>query len=920
MALSTRELLLILRARDEASRVLNGLARGFGDVDTQAQRAARNQQQAGAALIGVGVGLAATGVAALDWMAGTVKDAANFEQQVAKVQTQTDKVKTSQQELGKVVKTVAKDVAVPIEDLSQGLYDIFSSMDVSVPQAQTLLEAFAKEAVAGQVSIQDASRATIGIMNSFHIPVDKVNDVLDVQFQLVRKGVGTFQEFSTAIGKATPSATRAGQSVQELAGMMAFMTRNGMTAAQAGTSAARAFDALANPKVVKRLEDMGVKVRDSKGEFRGMSDIMQDLQKKLSGLTDPQRAEALQKLFLGAGGTIQARRFYDMVLKDQGAAQQFVGLVGDMNNASGAFTGAYDQMAGTAVSKTQVLQNQWELVRIEIGQALMPILTELLKVLSAVLGWWNNLSDGTKKTIVWIAAAAAAFAVVLGVILAVAGAIMMLSGAAAALGIGVGALIGIFAAVVAAIAAVVAIGYLIVKNWDWIKSTAETIWNGVVAVFQKVYDWIKTNFGDKLNALWHEISSNVVEAWNTVRDWTVNLWNDIVAWTSKLWGKIQPIIQPIIDWLVGIWDNVVNILKDLLDILISIFKFAWETVVAVLKGAWDIISGVIMGIWNVIKGLVDLLVGVFTGDWSLAWEGIKEIFSGIWDAIKGIFVGVWDALKGIVEAGITFIADTIKPVMDLIKNIIQVALETIQHAWEFVWNAISGMLKPIIKGIGDAVDWLVNGIKKGWNFLVDAAGNFRNKVRETIGNVIDFFRNLPGQIWGMISNIGSWLYNGGRDLIQGLINGISNFAGRIRDKLLDIVRGAWQAAKNFLGIGSPSKLFRDMGRWTGKGLVLGLNDMASDVEDAANGLAGAAAAGAGSWGFGAPSGSYGTDPWAGPYGGGGYNPSNGFGPGPFGSAGTGTVVYQSVGVYTAQIDPQRNASDLGYALANGVAG
>jgi TP901 family phage tail tape measure protein len=914
MALSSRELLLVLRARDEASRVLNGLGRGFSDLDSNAQRAAKNQVAAGSALVGLGVGLAATGVAALDWMAGTVKDAADFEQQVARVATQTDKVKVSQQDLGKVVKTVAKDVAVPIKELSDGLYDIFSSMDVTVPQAQDLLEAFAKEAVAGQVSIQDASRATIGIMNSFHIPVSKVNDVLDVQFQLVRKGVGTFQEFSTAVGKATPSATRAGQSIQQLAGMMAFMTRNGMTAAQAGTSAARAFDALANPKVVGRLEKMGIAVRDNKGEFRGMSDIMADLQKKLSGLTDPQRAAALQQLFLGAGGTIQARRFYDMVLKDKGAAQQFVGLVGDMNNASGAFTGAYDQMAGTAVSKTQVLQNQWELVRIEVGQALMPILSELLKLLSKVLGWWNNLSDGTKKTIIWIAAGAAAFAVILGVLLAVAGAIMMVSGAAAAMGIGLGALIGIVAAVIAGIAAIVAIGYLVVKNWDWIKATAEKVWNGIVDVFNRVVNWIKANFGDRLSLIWEDMRTKVMQAFNTVRDFVVRIWNDVVDWTSKLWGKIQPIIQPIIDWLVGIWDNVKNILKDVLDILISAFKNAWDIIVAVLKGAWQMISGVIEGIWNIFKGLIDLLIGIFTGDWEQMWTGIKEIFGGIWDAIKGIVQGAWTIISGIIEAGVNFAESIIKPGFDLIKNIIQIVLEAIQHAWEFVWNSMKNYIMPIVNGIVNAVRIMGTGIQKAVDWVIDVIVGFGRRTGDALMAVMNWFRDLPGRIYNFVSGIGNWLYNAGRDLVQGMLNGINAMAGRIRDKLLDMANDAWKAVKRFFGFGSPSKLMRQGGKWVGQGFVLGLGDMMSDVEDAADALAGAGKPDFPGWG--GPDG-----PSSGPgSGGGGYGGASGFGSQPFGSAGTGTVVYQSIGIYTQQIDPQRNASDLGYALANGVSG
>jgi len=449
----------------------------MGNVDRAAQAAARNQISAGSALVSLGAGMAFAGGAVLAWMVGTIKDAKDFESQIALVQTQTDKVKVSTKQLGDAVLGVANQVAVPIAQLTQGFYDIFSSMDVNLPQATHLLDQFAREAVAGQVDMQTASRATIGIMNAFHLPIESVSKVLDVQFQLVRKGVGTFEQFAGAIGKATPSAARAGQSIETLSGMLAFLTRNGLSADMAAASAARAFDAFSNPKVVTRLEKMGIAVKDSQGNFRDMGGVIQDLQKKFDGLTDPQRSAALQDLFKGAGGTIQARRFYDSVLKDKASVDQFLALIGDMKNAQGAFSQAYDTMANTTASKSQLLTNRWQEMRISIGQALIPILNQLLDWLGKLLNWWNNLSEATQRHIIMIVGITAAFVTLLGIVTVVAGAMTMLAGAAALAGISVGALLGIFAAVVVGIGLLVAGIVWLVDNW-----------NKVIDVIHKVGD------------------------------------------------------------------------------------------------------------------------------------------------------------------------------------------------------------------------------------------------------------------------------------------------------------------------------------------------------------------------------------------------------------------------------------------------
>ena len=79
----------------------------------------------------------------------------------------------------------------------------------------------------------------------------------------------------------------------------------------------------------------------------------------------------------------------------------------------------------------------------------------------------------------------------------------------------------------------------------------------------------------------------------------------------------------------------------------------------------------------------------------------------------------------------------------------------------------------------------------------------------------------------------------GKNLVEGIWNGISDMAGWIGEKIKGFGSGVLDGLKNFFGIASPSKLFRDQ---IGKNLVLGLVDGITDneglVTDAMNELAG----------------------------------------------------------------------------------
>jgi TP901 family phage tail tape measure protein len=760
VGLSSRELLLVLRARDEASRVVRGFAGQFANVSAAAQQAARNQISAGSALVSVGVGIGAVGAAALVWLKGSTDAAVEFNKKVAYTATQLDNVKASQKDLGDTVKQVGRDIAVPIEQLHDGLYDIFSSMNVNLPQAKMLLRTFAKEAVAGQVELKEASRATIGILNAFHLKVEDVTRVQDVQFQLVRKGVGTYQEFARVMGRATPSAARAGQSVEVLAGMLAYLTRNGLSAAMAAASAGRAFDAFANPKTVGRLQKMGIQVTDAQGNFREFTSIIVDLQNAFKDMTAPERAAALQDLFKGSGGTIQARRFYDAVLKDKTSVDQFVGLVGDMKNAHGAFEDAYTTMADTTASKSQVIANKWQLLRVEVGEALVPALERLQNAISIGLNWWNSLDEGLRKQIITWVAIGAVIAVALGIMTVMAGAFLMLAGAAAMMGIGIGALIGIFAGVIVGVAAVIAIVILLAKNWDAITQSLARAWNWLWnSILKPVIDWIWSVIGQRLVDLWKRVSNDIIAATRAVGDWIKRIWDMITGWAQEVWPGLKAIIGPIIDWFVGVWPYIKNVIADVLRWFVDTINAVWTVVVAVFKGAWTAISGVIEGILQVIMGIIDVIVGIFTLNWAQAWNGIKEIFGGIWTAIWGILKGAWEIISGVVVGAIQFIGTTIGNGLNIIWNLFRIILDGIGSLWNHFWQWVYDFANGIWTIVKNALGTFWNAIQSGFQAAVDG-------IKKVWAGIMDVLATPVNFVIGIIYTKGiKWLWDKVADVV-----------------------------------------------------------------------------------------------------------------------------------------------------------
>lgn len=89
-----------------------------------------------------------------------------------------------------------------------------------------------------------------------------------------------------------------------------------------------------------------------------------------------------------------------------------------------------------------------------------------------------------------------------------------------------------------------------------------------------------------------------------------------------------------------------------------------------------------------------------------------------------------------------------------------------------------------------------------------------------------------------LAKLGTWLFDIGTNLVAGLIDGILSMAPRVIGAIGDAIKGAIGWAEGLLEIGSPSKVFREIGAQTVAGFVGGIDANAGSAATSMGALVG----------------------------------------------------------------------------------
>jgi TP901 family phage tail tape measure protein len=478
--LGARELLLAIEARDNASAAIRGVGTATQGLGTQSRFAGYQVFALGLALQKAGTMLENFGKAIFSAAGEVINLGKEFDYNMRLVQTQARLGETQLRNFEEAANDVMGSVAQSSTEISEGLYDIFSSVETNYKDAINMVTSFAHAATAGGTDVRTVTRGVIQIMNAFGLSADDTRGILDLLFKQVQQSTGTFEELISAWGNVVSAAKSMDQTLQTTAGAVDFLTKRGRTQAQATISVSRALDQLSRHfKDVQAV--LGVPVFDkATGNFRQLNDIITDMGVAMKGFTTKEQVQAFEDMF--GAGSIQANRFFRLAVPQFQQLNKNVAAL-TQKDLKGYFKGAWDIMRKTPAVQIEILRNRWESLQRDLRDVFIPILMDLVKMGKQVLDWVDGWSDSTKELAAKIILVVGALAVFFGAIGRISGGFLLFASLLKFAGLSVTTFasilgsLGLVGGVV--VAALIGAAALIITHWeeftDWWDRNWETI-------------------------------------------------------------------------------------------------------------------------------------------------------------------------------------------------------------------------------------------------------------------------------------------------------------------------------------------------------------------------------------------------------------------------------------------------------------
>lgn len=782
--------------------------------------------------VGKKVSVASAAVTAMGGAA--VKTAADFESSMSQVQATMGITKDSMSTLdGQSVNTMdalsdlakemgsktafsASECAEALNYLALAGYDTQEMAD-TLPTVLNL-------AAAGGIDLASASDMVTDAMSALGMETSEADTMVDQMAKTASStntSVAQLGEGILTIG-ATAKTIKGGTA--ELNTALGILANNGIKGSEGGTKLRNVILSLQNPtdKAASTMDALGVSVYDSEGNMRSLNDILGDLNTSMDGMTAEEKANIISNIFNKA---------------DLSAVNALLANTGDtwdelqtsIENSGGAAQQMADTQLDNLNGQLTILKSAVEGFAISIGEALLPMIKNIVTKIQDFVTWLNNLDDGTKQVIVKIGLFVAALGpalVIMGTVISKVGVAMQ---AFSKLGLKITSLVsnaggisGVFSKAGAAIMginpvviAVVAIIAVLIGAFVHLWNTNEEFRDKIIAIWERiksVFSGFAQGIVDRLNALGFDFQNfkEVVSA----------IW-------EGLCNFLAPVFEGVFTQIANILEGVLGVITGIIDVFIGIFTGNWEQVWTGVKeifgSVWDFIKNTFTNYMTVIQGVADVVLGWFGTSWNEVWTGIRDFFVNLWTGIVEFFTGLWEGIKNVVQTAIMFIAalfeaaveiitlpfrfiwenckeiiiavwDAIKEkvstVINAVSTVISTVLTAIQTVFSTVWNAIKTVVTTVINAIKTTVTTVFNAIKTTattvWNAIKTAITTPINAVKTTVSTVFNSVKSTVSSVFNSIKSTATSVWNGiktaittpieaAKNKVKGVVDAIKGF-------------------------------------------------------------------------------------------------------------------------------------------------
>lgn len=802
----------------DVSKFSSGIKSAIADLKTFTDANSTVTQNLGAvssALGKVGTGLTAKvttplvalGVAAVN----TSKDFNKGMSEVAAITGATgkdfDALREKALQLGKDTTFSSTEVASAMTEMGKAGWDTTQIID----GMQGVLDATS-------ASGEDlASVATIvaDAITSFGLEAKDSTKVADLLTQAANSGTISISDLGESFKYIAPVAKTMGISIEDTTTAIAAMSMAGIKGSQAGTALRGMLTRMVKPTddVAAAMEQLGVKIADSEGNFYSLDEILSQLRSSFQNLTPEQQA------------------YYAAVLAGQEGISGLTALLGmnqeeydklseSMKNSAGVAQETAAVMKDNLAGDLEALGGSVETLGIKIGSVLEGYLRPLVQWAQQVVDSLSELSEEQMEQIVQWGLIAAAVGPALLILSQVFNVFSQITGATTAV---IGALSGIASGI---------------KTFGALLTGAEGV--GAISAFGKAFPaaaavisnaGIIGIIGAIIGILVYLYQTNegvreaLTSAWESIRDLFSSVFDAIsesIEMLKPTFEQLGESISSMLQSAAPLFEALLNLISQLAQLLAPVIESIVQSITAILIPTFEILGTAIQALGEVfaivsaiINGDLDALGEhvVNLGGLFLQFVGnVGSLFMSLVEAIGTVLASITVAIAKfaveLISKGAEILSGFITPIInwfsDLASNISSIVSEIYENVSQWASEMISKGIEMATEFVNNIIDYISELPGKMWDKFMETinrAIEWGSQLVETgvewtnnfIDDVVKTVSELPGQFFDMIKGIpddvlslGSDMYSAGSEIINDLLSGIKSVASSVISFLDDL--------------------------------------------------------------------------------------------------------------------------------------
>lgn len=707
--------------------------------------------------------------------AAAVKTATDFEAGMSEVKaisgatgSEFDALRDKAIEMGAKTKFSASDSADAFKYMAMAGWDASAMMD-GIAGVMDLAAASGEDLATTSDIVTDA-------LTAFGLQASDSAHFADVLAQASSKSNTNVGLMGETFKYVAPVAGALGYSIEDTAVAIGLMANSGIKGSQAGTALRSTITRLAKPvgEAKDAVEELGISITNADGTMKPLSQTMVELREKFAGLTEEQKAQYAAMLAgqEGMSGLLAIVNASD---------EDFQKLTDEINNANGAAEDMASVMMDNTAGAIEQLKGALESAGILIGEKLTPYIRKLAEWITGLVEKFNSLSEEEQDQIVKF-----------GLILAAIGPVLLI----------MSRLIGVVSGVMGAFTGLKGMLF----GYDKIMKRGNFVLGETVEYVKHIPGLLETT-GTSFMALIAPIAEVIAIVAFLVGAF-VTLWKTNEEFRDNMVGIWNSIKESINNFFDGVVERI-NALGFDFENITEVIKAAWmalcDVLAPVFEGAFNRIAIILDGIFNQILSVMDIFIGLFTGNWEQLGEGVKGVITGIVETFSKLGSNILGAIGDIGaeilrKLGFDKAAEGFQSFFDTLSDLFGRIPELLSGAIDAVVTFFTVTIPEAFTSAIEAIQGFVDNIIEFFTVTVPEA--FNTFVNETIPNainsIVEWFQQLPymigyaiGQLIGYFylfaTNLWTWITTELPLLIQGVVQWFAQLPSRIWTWLVNVV-------------------------------------------------------------------------------------------------------------------------------------